>query len=50
MTSGAGVTTIAPEDGTIVINSVAGNLDISAQYGVAKLQKIAANLWVAFGD
>jgi hypothetical protein len=47
---GAGVTTIAPEDGTIVINSVAGNLDISAQYGVAKLVKIAANTWVAFGD
>jgi hypothetical protein len=47
---GAGVTTIAPEDGTIVINSVAGNLDISAQYGVAKLHKIAANSWVAYGD
>jgi len=47
---GAGVTTLAPEDGAITINSVGGNLDISAQYGVAKLVKIAANLWVAFGD
>ena len=47
---GAGTTTLAPEDGTITINSVAGNLDISAQYGVAKLVKIAANVWVAFGD
>ena len=47
---GAGTTTLAPEDGAITINSLAGNLDISGQYGVAKLHKIAANTWCAYGD
>jgi hypothetical protein len=47
---GAGTTTIAPEDGTIVINAIGAANDISAQYGVATLIKIAANLWSLFGD
>jgi hypothetical protein len=47
---GAGTTIIAPEDGTIEINAVGGADDISAQYGVASLVKIAVNLWSLSGN
>ena len=47
---GAGTTTFAPEDGTITIRSRSSYLNISAQYGVAKLYKIASNLWSLSGD
>lgn len=47
---GAGITSIAPEDGTITINCSVSTPAIRAQYGVATLHKIAANTWVAYGD
>lgn len=44
-----GVTTIVPDTG-VTIRSLSGFLDLSGQYGFAKLLKIAADEWYAFGD
>ena len=51
MQLGAGALTIAAEDGTIVLRyDAALTLVLNAQYAVAALVKIAANLWVVGGN
>lgn len=46
---GAGATDIAAEVG-VTIQSVGGNLGISAQYGVVTLVKVATDTWMLYGD
>lgn len=44
-----GVTTIVPDTG-VTVNSLGGLFDISGQYGVVKLHKVAADTWYLSGN
>ncbi len=46
---GTGAVDIAAGTG-VTINSVAGNLDLAAQYSTASLKKTATDIWVLYGD
>jgi len=48
--TGAGQTTLTPEDGTITINSYGGALKMIGQNAMATLYKSAANVWYAGGN
>ena len=47
---GAGKTTIAPEDGTVTINSSGGLLSLYGQYSGCCLTKTDTNVWLLVGD